>query len=126
MAVNRIALIGLTALILTASITIALAQNTSNPMLSGNTTNPILSGNTVSQPPEVLVSPAPNNTILIPTLGRKSLTGLPCTGPGQLSVTAGPGTLPGTRAAPGATPLPQNGGPVTPPLTSVFDSSPSC
>ena len=53
MAVNRIALIGLSVLVLSAAITIALAQNTSNPMLSGNTTNPILSGNTVTQPPPV-------------------------------------------------------------------------
>jgi hypothetical protein len=46
MAANRIGLIGrLSALILATSITIALAQNTSNPMLSGNTGNPILSGN---------------------------------------------------------------------------------
>ena len=58
MPVNRIALIGLIVLGLTATITIAPAQNTSNPMLSGNTTNPILSGNTVSQPPPVPVSPA--------------------------------------------------------------------
>jgi hypothetical protein len=126
MAVNRIELIGLTALILTASLTIALAQNTSNPMLSGNTTNPILSGNTVTQLPPVPVSPAPNTAILQPPLGRNALTGLPCTGPGAIAVTAGPGTTPGTTAAPGATPLPQNGGPVTPPPTSVFGSSPSC
>jgi hypothetical protein len=51
MAVNRIALIGLSVLGLIATITTALAQNTSNPMTSGNTTNPILSGNTVTQPP---------------------------------------------------------------------------
>jgi hypothetical protein len=44
MAVNRIVLIGLSILSLTATITIALAQNTSNPLLSGNTTNPRLSG----------------------------------------------------------------------------------
>ena len=108
MVVNRIELIGLTALILTASLTIALAQNTSNPMLSGNTTNPILSGNTVTQLPPVPVSPGPNLTILQPPLGRNALTGLSCTGPGAIAVTAGPGTLPGTTAAPGATPLPQN------------------
>jgi len=47
MAENRIALIGLSILGVTATITIALGQNTSNPMRSGNTTNPILSGNTV-------------------------------------------------------------------------------
>jgi hypothetical protein len=126
MTANRSQLIGLSVLVLTPTITMALAQNTSNPMRSGNTTNPILSGNTVTQPPPVPVSPGPNTTILIPPLGRNSLTGLPCTGPGPLAVTAGPGTTPGTTAAPGATPLPQNGGPVTPPPTSVFGSSPGC
>jgi hypothetical protein len=54
MPINRIALIGLSVLGLTATITIALAQNTSNPMLSGNTTNPRLSGNTVTQRPRFL------------------------------------------------------------------------
>jgi hypothetical protein len=127
MVVNRIELlIGLSALVLTAGITIALAQNTSNPLLSGNTTNPRLSGNTVTQLPPVPISPAPNTTILQPPLGRNALTGLPCTGPGPLAVTVGAGTLPGTTAAPGATPLPQNGGPITPPPTSAFGSSPFC
>jgi hypothetical protein len=77
MPVNRIALIGLSVLGLTATITIALAQNTSNPMLSGNTTNPILSGNTVSQPPPVPVSPALPTTLLGPPIGRNQFTGLP-------------------------------------------------
>ncbi len=81
MAENRTALIGLSILGLTATITIALAQNTSNPMRSGNTTNPILSGNTVTQLPPVPVSPGPNLTILQPPLGRNAQTGLPCTGP---------------------------------------------
>jgi integrase/recombinase XerD len=36
------------------------------------------------------------------------------------------GTPVGTIAAPGASQLPQNGAPVTPPPTSVFGSSPSC
>jgi hypothetical protein len=124
MTVNRIALIGLSVLGLTA--TIALAQNTSNPIASGNTTNPILSGNTVTQLPPVPISPAPNTTILQPPLGRNAHTGLPCTGPGPIAVTAGPGTPVGTIAAPGASQLPQNGAPVTPPPTSVFGSSPSC
>jgi hypothetical protein len=126
MAVNRIELIGLSGLILTASITIALAQNTSNPMTSGNTTNPILSGNTVTQLPPVPVSPAPNTTILSSPLGRNPFTGLPWTGRGPIAVTAGPGTPAGTTAAPGAAQLPQSGGPITPPPTSVFGSSPSC
>ena len=126
MAENRTALIGLSILGLTATITIALAQNTSNPMRSGNTTNPILSGNTVTQLPPVPVSPGPNLTILQLPLGRNAQTGLPCTGPGPIAVTAGSGTLPGTIAAPGAAQVPQSGGPVTPQPTSVFGSSPSC
>jgi hypothetical protein len=127
MVVNRIVLIGLSILSLTATITIALAQNTSNPLLSGNTTNPRLSGNTVSQGPPNPVSPAPNLTILGTPLGRNSFTGLPCTGPGPVAVTAGPGTAVGTIVAPGGFPTtPQNGAPVTPPPTSVFGSSPSC
>jgi hypothetical protein len=69
MEANRIALIGLSILLLTTT-TIALAQNTSNPMLSGNTTNPVLSGNTVSQGPQIPVSPTLNTTILAPLLGR--------------------------------------------------------
>jgi hypothetical protein len=71
MAENRVALIGLSVLGLTATITIALAQNTSNPLLSGNTTNPRLSGNTVAQPPPVPVSPAPNLTIPGLTIGKE-------------------------------------------------------
>src|SRR5512135_463162 len=125
MAENRIALIGLSVLGLTATITIALAQNTSNPLLSGNTTNPRLSGNTVAQPPPVPVSPAPNLTILGSPLGRNSFTGLPCTGPGALGI-PGPGTLPGTTPVPGATTLSQTGGTAITPPTSVFGSSPSC
>ena len=122
MAVNRVALIGLSVLGLTATFTIALAQNknTSNPMKSGNTTNPILSGNTVTQLPPVPISPAPNTTILSTPLGRNA------TGPGPISVTAGAGTLPGTTAAPGAAQVPQSGGPVITQPTSVFGSSPSC
>ena len=126
MAENRIALIGLSVLGVTTIITNALAQNTSNPLKSGNTTNPILSGNTVVQPPPFPVSPAPSITILSTPLGRNAQTGLPCTGPGPIAVTAGSGTLPGTTAAPGAAQVPQNGAPVTPTPTSVFGSSPSC
>jgi hypothetical protein len=123
---NRIALIGLSILGVTATITIAPAQNTSNPLRSGNTTNPILSRNTVTQLPPVPVSPAPTITILSTPLGRNAHTGLPCTGSGPIAVTAGAGTLPGTTAAPGAAQVPQNGAPVTPTPTSVFGSSPSC
>jgi len=62
MAVNRIALIGLSVLVLSATTTIALAQNknTSNPLLSGNTVNPVMSGNTVAAGREAPVSPAPS------------------------------------------------------------------
>ncbi len=130
MAVNRIELVGLTILVLTTSITIALAQgqNTSNPILSGNTVNPILSGNsvTLSGSSEVPVSPALPSTLLTPTIGRNALTGLPCTGPGLLAVAP---TLPGARVAPGAT-NPTQSGPSTiqqlPSFPSVFGSSPSC
>jgi hypothetical protein len=125
MTANRSQLIGLSVLVLTATITMALAQNTSNPMRSGNTTNPILSGNTVTQRPEVPVSPAPNTTILISPLGRNSQTGLPCTGTGPLGI-PGPGALPGTIPVPGATTLSQNGGTAITPPTSVFGSSPGC
>src|SRR5215471_17386692 len=78
MAENRVALIGLSIMGVTATITIALAQNTSNPLRSGNTTNPILSGNTVVQPPPAAVSPALPGTILAPAIGRSSINGLPC------------------------------------------------
>ena len=126
MAVNRVALIGLSVLGLTATFTIALAQNTSTPLRNRNTTNPILSGNTVTQLPPVPVSPVPNTTILTPPLGRNPFTGLPCTGPGPIAVQVGPGTPPGTRAAPGAAQLPQSGAPVATQPTSIFGTSPAC
>ncbi len=110
MAINRIALIGLGVLGLTATITIALAQNTTNPMLSGNTTNPILSGNTVTNHPQVAVSPALPTTILAPTIGRNSITGLPCS--------AGAVVIPPPPTTSGSTPSQT--------LQSVFGSSPSC
>jgi len=111
MAVNRIALIGLSVLGLTATITIALAQNTSNPLTSGNTTNPIMSGNTVIQPPPVPVSPAlPPPTTISPTIGRNSITGLPCS--------AGNVVIPPPPSISGSAP--------TPSLQSVFGSSPTC
>ena len=79
MAVNRIALIGLSVLVLSATTTVLLAQNTSNPLRSGNTVNPILSGNTVAAGREAPVSPAPS----IPSLstGTNPFTGQPCSGP---------------------------------------------
>jgi hypothetical protein len=102
MTVNRIELIGLSVLVLTATATAVPAQNTSNPMLSGNTTNPYLGGNStlLSGLSELSAPPALPNTLLQPNLGRNSITGLPCTGVGLLSVTP---TLPGATAAPGAT-----------------------
>src|SRR4029077_20193663 len=79
MAVNRIALIGLSVLVLSATTTVSLAQNTSNPLRSGNTVNPILSGNTVAAGREAPVSPAPS----VPSLstGTNPFTGQPCSGP---------------------------------------------
>jgi hypothetical protein len=131
MAINRIALIGLGVLGLTATITIALAQNTTNPMLSGNTVNPILSGNsvTLSAASEVPVSPALPNALLTPTIGRNAHTGLPCSGFGSLAVVP---NLPGATTAPGstgATTATQSGTSTIhqlPSFPSVFGSSPSC
>jgi len=101
MAANRVEF-GLSLLILTATAAAAFAQNTSNPMLSGNTVNPVLSGNStvLSGRNQLPVPPALPNTLIPPAPGRSSLTGLPCTGVGLLSVTP---TLPGATAAPGAT-----------------------
>jgi hypothetical protein len=95
MAACRIGLIGLGAIILTASA--ALAQNTSNPTLSGNTVNPVFSGQSTLLPArtELSISPATPNGLLSNTTGTNPLTGLPCTGPGSLSI-SGAGTLPGT------------------------------
>jgi len=97
MAANRIGLIGLGAIILTA--TAALAQNTSNPMLSGNTVNPVLSGQSTLLPArsELSISPSIPTGILSNTTGTNPLTGLPCTGPGALSI-SGAGTLPGSTS----------------------------
>ena len=116
---NRSQLIGLSVLILTATITMALAQNTSNPLRSGNTTNPILSGNTVIQPPPVPVSPALSTTILTPPIGRNSFTGLPCSA-GSVPVTQSAGA-PSAAGQP-----PSSGTTTTQPLQSVFGSAPAC
>jgi len=101
MTANRLELIGLSILVLTVTAAAALAQNTSNPMLSGNTVNPVLSGNTTVLPPrsESAVSPTIPTGLLANTTGTNPLTGLPCTGPGALSI-SGAGTLPGTTAPP--------------------------
>jgi len=119
---DRIGLIGLGAIILTG--TAALAQNTSNPMLSGNTVNPVLSGQSTVLPArsELTVSPSLPTALLPNTTGTNPLTGLPCTGPGSLSI-SGAGSLPGSTSAPvngsliGATDAIQ-----TPAFQSVFQS----
>lgn len=91
MVANRIELIGLGVIILTA--TAALAQNTTNPVLSGQST--------LSQArSELSVPPALPNTLIQPNPGRNPLNGLPCTGVGLLSVSP---TLPGATVGPGAT-----------------------
>jgi hypothetical protein len=97
MLANRIGLIGLSALILTA--TAPLAQNTGASLLSGNTVNPVLSGqNTLlSARSELSVSPSTPSGLLSNTSGTNPLTGLPCTGPGSLSI-SGAGTLPGSTS----------------------------
>jgi hypothetical protein len=127
---DRIGLIAVGAFILTA--TAALAQNTSNPMLSGNTVNPVLSGNSTLLPgrTELSAPPALPNTLIQPPLGRNSLTGLPCTGVGVLSVTP---TLPGATVAPGGTgtPISTEGGAAStiqqlPSFPSVFSPTAAC
>ena len=97
MAAYRNALIGLGAIILTA--TTALAQNTGASLPSGNTTNPVLSGQTtlLSARSELSVSPSTPTGLLSNTAGTNPLTGLPCTGPGSLSI-SGAGTLPGSTS----------------------------
>jgi hypothetical protein len=99
MAAYRIGLIGLGGVILTA--TTALAQNTGASLLSGNTTNPVMSGQStlLSARSELSVSPSTPSGLLSNTTGTNPLTGLPCTGPGSLSI-SGVGTLPGTTSPP--------------------------
>ena len=91
MVADRIGLIGLGATILMA--TAALAQNTTNPVLSGEST--LLQART-----ELSVPPALPSTLIQPNPGRNSVSGLPCTGVGLLSVAP---TLPGGTVAPGGT-----------------------
>ena len=97
MAASRIELVGLSALILTATAAASLAQNTGASMLGGNIVNPVLSGNTTLLPArsELTVSPTIATGLLSNTTGTNPLTGLPCTGPGALSI-SGAGTLPGS------------------------------
>jgi len=97
MAASRVKLLGLSVLILTATATLSLAQNTGASMLGGNTANPVLSGNTTLLPArsELTVTPTVPTGLLSNTTGTNPLTGLPCTGPGALSI-SGAGTLPGS------------------------------
>jgi hypothetical protein len=124
MTANRIELIGLSVLILTTAATAALAQNTSNPALSGNTVNPVLSGNSTLLPARQQLSVSPSlPTGLIPnTAGTNPLTGLPCTGPGALSI-SGAGALPGSTSAPvNGSQITPTGALQTPAFQSVFQS----
>jgi len=79
MAASRIELVGLGALILTATAAASLAQNTGASMLGGNTVNPVLSGNTTLLPArsELTVSPTIPTGLLSNTTGTNPLTGLP-------------------------------------------------
>jgi hypothetical protein len=121
MVAHRIGLIGLGVIILTASA--ALAQNTTNPVLSGQST--------LSQArSELSVPPALPNTLIQPNPGRNPLNGLPCTGVGLLSVSP---TLPGATVGPGATGTaisdPNSGASAIqqlPTFPSVFSPTPSC
>jgi hypothetical protein len=90
MVADRIGLIGVVAAVLTT--TVALAQNTTNPVLSGQST--LLQARS-----ELSVSPSLPTGLLPNTTGTNPLTGLPCTGPGALSV-SGAGSLPGSTTAP--------------------------
>ena len=92
MVTHRIGLIGLGAIILLMA-TAALAQNTTNPVLSGQST-------VLQAQSELSVPPALPNTLLQPNPGRNPVNGLPCTGVGLLSVSP---TLPGATVGPGAT-----------------------
>jgi hypothetical protein len=99
---NRLALMSLSFFVLTATATVAFAQfsgNTSSPALSGNTVNPVFSGESTLLPArsELSVSPSTPTGLLSNTTGTNPLTGLPCTGPGSLSI-SGAGTLPGSTS----------------------------
>jgi hypothetical protein len=105
MTANRVELLALSVLILVASATVSPAQNTVGSLntgaslLSGNTTNPALSGEStlLSARSELSVSPSTPTGLLSNTTGTNPLTGLPCTGPGSLSI-SGAGTLPGSTS----------------------------
>ena len=114
---------GLSVIVLFGAGPASLAQNTGNLMLRGNTTNPVLSGNSTVLPArsELTVSPAlPSSGLLTnASTGTNQLTGMPCSGPGSLSVS-------GVGGLPGATAPPTNGDSATPQLPafpSVFGSA---
>jgi hypothetical protein len=99
-------LIGLSALALTTSATMALAQeNPATTLQNGMTFNPIPSTSSTLLPSrtENPVSPAlpaaTGGVLTNTTTGTNPLTGLPCSGPGSLSV-SGAGGLPGTTTPP--------------------------
>jgi hypothetical protein len=110
---HPIGLISLSGLVIGATAPVALAQqnpflNPQNPataLQNGITFNPVPSTSSTLLPPrpENPVSPALPTALLPNTTGTNPLTGLPCTGPGSLSV-SGAGTLPGSS------PPPVNGG----------------
>jgi len=119
-------LIGLSALALTTSATMVLAQqNPATTLQNGMTFNPIPSTSSTLLPSrtENPVSPAlPTATggvLTNTTTGTNPLTGLPCSGPGSLSV-SGAGGLPGTTTPPvnGNTGIPQ-----LPAFPSVYGSA---
>jgi len=134
MSSNRIGLIALSALVLGATATAVLAQqnpflnplNPATPLLNGMTLNPIPStANSALPPPhtENPVSPAPTTGLLPNTTGTNPLTGLPCTGPGALSI-SGVGGLPGATAPPlnGSPQTANSATPQLPAFPSVFQS----
>jgi hypothetical protein len=97
MSAHPIGLIGLSALVLTGIARVALAQQnagTFNPLPPPSTSSPLLPAT-----PENPVSPALPTGLLPNTAGTNPLTGLPCTGPGSLSV-SGAGALPGSTTPP--------------------------
>jgi hypothetical protein len=99
---KRMGLIGLIALALAATATVALAQ--SAPA-------------TVLEAPELAVSPAlPSGLLSGESTGSNPLTGLPCTGGGASSVTGVGGLGDTTTPPPGDTSDAEQ----LPPITSVF------
>ena len=102
MAEKRMELIGLIALALAATATVALAQSTSS---------------TVLQAPEIAVSPAlPSGLLSGESTGANPLTGMPCTG-GGASAVSGVGGLGDTATPPQGD---ESSAEQLPPINSVF------